>query len=95
MAESDLYILQQRGNFGLNFLMGLGGVWLQAMVLTAIGVFAGTFLSWPMALLTTIAFYVAGQVAFSFFQDIMHAEPRRRRPVRVADPAPDARQPDV
>lgn len=71
MAESDLYFLQQRGNFGLNFMMGLGGVWLQAMVLTAIGVFAGTFLSWPMALLTTIAFYVAGQVAFSFFQDIM------------------------
>ena len=70
MAESDLYILEQRGNFGLNFFMGLGGIWLQAMVLTAIGVFAGTFLSWPMALLMTIAFYVAGQVAFSFFHDI-------------------------
>jgi hypothetical protein len=36
------------------------------MVLTAIGVFAGTFLSWPVALLTTIAFFVAGQVAFGF-----------------------------
>ena len=36
------------------------------MVLTAIGVFAGTFLSWPVALLTTIAFFVAGQVAFDF-----------------------------
>jgi hypothetical protein len=36
------------------------------MVLTAIGVFAGTFLSWPVALLTTIAFVVAGQVAFNF-----------------------------
>ena len=71
MAESDLYILRQRGNFGLNFMMGLGGIWLQAMVLTAIGVFAGTFLSWPMAMLTTIAFYIAGQAAFSFFHDIM------------------------
>jgi hypothetical protein len=70
MAESDLYILQDKGNFGLNFMMGLGGIWLQAMVLTAIGVFAGTFLSWPMALLMTIAFYIAGQVAFSFFHDI-------------------------
>ena len=70
MGESDLFILKDRGNFGLNFMMGLLGVWLQAMVLTAIGVFAGTFLSWPMALLTTLAFYVAGQVAFSFFRDI-------------------------
>ncbi|HEY2157826.1 MAG TPA: hypothetical protein VGH33_19515 [Isosphaeraceae bacterium] len=70
MGESDLFILKDKGNFGLNFAMGLAGIWLQAMVLTAIGVFAGTFLSWPMALLTTLAFYVAGQVAFSFFRDI-------------------------
>ena len=51
MAESDLYILADSGNFGANFMKGLFGVWLQAMVLTAIGVFAGTFLSWPVALL--------------------------------------------
>ena len=66
MAESDLYILANAGDFGTNFFKGLFGVWLQAMVLTAIGVFAGTFLSWPVALLTTIAFFVGGQVAFSF-----------------------------
>jgi hypothetical protein len=66
MAESDLYILAHAGDFGTNFFKGLFGVWLQAMVLTAIGVFAGTFLSWPVALLTTIAFFVGGQVAFSF-----------------------------
>ena len=59
------YILAESGNFGANFMKGLFGVWLQAMVLTAIGVFAGTFLSWPVALLTTIAFFVAGQVAFA------------------------------
>ncbi len=66
MAESDLYILIDSGNFAANFMKGLFCVWLQAMVLTAIGVFAGTFLSWPVALLTTIAFVVAGQVAFAF-----------------------------
>jgi hypothetical protein len=66
MAESDLYVLAESGDFGTNFMKGLVGVWLQAMVLTAIGVFAGTFLSWPVALLTTIAFVVAGQVAFTF-----------------------------
>jgi hypothetical protein len=66
MSESDLYVLVDSGRFGTNFMKGLFCVWLQAMVLTAIGVFAGTFLSWPVALLTTIAFVVAGQVAFNF-----------------------------
>jgi hypothetical protein len=69
MAESDLYLLSSSGNFGANFTKGLFGVWLQAMVLTAIGVFAGTFLSWPVALLTTIAFFFAGQLAYGFLVD--------------------------
>jgi hypothetical protein len=50
-------------------MKGLFGIWLQALVLTAIGVFAGTFLSWPVALLTTIAFFIAGQLAFGFLID--------------------------
>jgi len=69
MAQSDLFLLAEEGNFGGNFLKGLFGVWLQALVLTAIGVFAGTFLSWPVALLTTIAFFFAGQIAFAFLVD--------------------------
>jgi len=69
MAESDLYLLLPPGNFGVNYMKGLFGVWLQAMVLTAIGVCAGTFLSWPVALLTTISFFVAGQLAFAFLVD--------------------------
>ncbi len=69
MAESDLFILASNGSFFWNFVRGLMGVWLQALVLTSIGVFAGTFLSWPVALLTTIAFFVAGQVAFNYLQE--------------------------
>jgi hypothetical protein len=69
MSESDLYLLAREGNFGFNYMKGLFGVWLQAMVLTAIGVFAGTFLSWPVALFTTIAFFIAGQLAFDFLVD--------------------------
>ncbi|MGO9597248.1 MAG: ABC transporter permease [Isosphaeraceae bacterium] len=69
MAESDLYLLSSQGNFGENYMKGLFGVWLQAMVLTAIGVFAGTFLSWPVALLTTVVFFFAGQLAYSFLID--------------------------
>lgn len=70
MSEPDVYVLAHRGGFQLNFLKGLFGVWLQAMVLTAIGVFAGTFLSWPVALLTTIAFFIAGNVAFNVLNQI-------------------------
>src|SRR5262249_12984690 len=70
MAESDLYLLASSGAFGWNYMKGLFGVWLQAMVLTAIGVCAGTFLSWPVALLTTIFFFVGGQLAFAFLVDI-------------------------
>jgi hypothetical protein len=69
MSESDLYLLSSAGNFGANYMKGLLGIWLQALVLTAIGVFAGTFLSWPVALLTTIAFFVAGQLAYGFLVD--------------------------
>ncbi len=69
MSESDLYLLSSSGNFGANYMKGLLGIWLQAMVLTAIGVFAGTFLSWPVALLTTIAFFFAGQLAYGFLVD--------------------------
>jgi hypothetical protein len=69
MSESDLYLLATSGDFGTNYMKGLFGVWLQAMVLTAIGICAGTFLSWPVALLTTIAFFVAGQLAFNFLFD--------------------------
>ncbi len=65
MAESDFYLLAEKGDFGQNFMKGLFGIWLQAMVLTAIGVFAGTFLSWPVALLFTIAFFIAGHAAMS------------------------------
>ena len=69
MSESDLFILSRSGDFGTNFMKGLFGIWLQALVLTAIGVFAGTFLSWPVALLTTISFFLAGQMAYAFLLD--------------------------
>ena len=71
MAESDFYLLADEGNFGQNFMKGLFGIWLQAMVLTAIGVFAGTFLSWPVALLFTIAFFVAGHAAQALLRDFV------------------------
>jgi len=66
MAESDFYILAGQGGFRMNYIKGLFGIWLQLMVLTAIGLFAGTFLSWPVAIVTTLFFFVAGEAAFSY-----------------------------
>ena len=94
MAESDLYLLAASGNFGFNYMKGLFGVWLQAMVLTAIGVFAGTFLSWPVALLTTIFFFVAGPARLRLPGRFLPPGHPGRRPVRVVDPHPHPRQPD-
>ena len=65
MAEQDLYLLASQGGFRVNYLKGLFGIWTQAMVLTAIGLFAGTFLSWRVALLTTIAFFMFGEFFFT------------------------------
>jgi hypothetical protein len=68
MSESDLFLLSSQGGYQTNFVKGLIGVWLQAMVLTAVGVFAGTFLSWPVAFLTTIFFGLAGYVGIGHLQ---------------------------
>lgn len=68
MAEDDMILLSSEGRFGPNFARGLFGIWLQAMVLTAIGVCAGTFLSWPVALLATIFFFLAGNIGFAALQ---------------------------
>ena len=74
MAEDDLFIVASQGSFWANYLRGLTGIWLQALILTAIGVFAGTFLSWPVALLATVAFFVAGNVAFETLQQFALSE---------------------
>ena len=74
MAEGDLYILAGKGGFEVNFIKGLFGIWLQVLVLTSVGLFAGTFLSWPVAILVTLFFFIAGEVAFTYLaQFSMHA----------------------
>lgn len=70
MAEGDLYLLSAESKFWANYLRGLFGIWLQALILTAIGVFAGSFLSWPVALLVTIFFFIAGNAGFASLQQL-------------------------
>ncbi len=81
MAEKDLYVLANQGPFWLNYLRGLAGIWLQALVITAIGLFAGTFLSWPVALLLTLAAYLAGQLAFGFLEQFAQGQVQGGGPI--------------
>ncbi len=70
MAPDDLFIVANQGSFWANYAKGLFGIWLQAMVLTAIGLFAGTFLSWPVALLITLFFFVAGDLFYPILSQL-------------------------
>ncbi|RUL87546.1 hypothetical protein [Tautonia sociabilis] len=70
MAEGDLFLVASQGSFLANYMKGLAGIWLQAMVLTAIGVWAGTFLSWPVALLITVFFFAAGEIFFPILNQL-------------------------
>jgi hypothetical protein len=74
MAEDDLYILASEGKFWANFLRGLVGLWLQALVITAVGLFAGTFLSWRVALLLTLAMIIGGQLAVGYLDQFSRGE---------------------
>jgi len=74
MAEDDFFILAKRGDFRGNYIRGLTGIWLQALVVTAVGLFASTFLSWPVALLLTLAFYIGGQVAIGFIDQLSQGQ---------------------
>jgi len=70
MGEDNLFLVASQGSFWVNYLKGLIGIWLKAMVITAVGVWAGTFLSWPVALLTTLFVFGAGEMLFPILNEI-------------------------
>lgn len=60
MARADLYIKAADASFLVNFAKGLFGIWLQMFLVVSIGVVASTFLSGPVAGLTTFAVVLCG-----------------------------------
>ncbi|MCC6126798.1 MAG: hypothetical protein IT426_17685 [Pirellulales bacterium] len=60
VAQADVYLRTPDAPFFLNFFKGYLGIWLQMCVLTALGVFFSTFLSGPVAILSTAGLLVAG-----------------------------------
>jgi hypothetical protein len=60
MAEPDVYVLENDGNFAINFIKGYIGIWLQMLMVTTFGVGFSTFLSGPVGMLATLATIVMG-----------------------------------
>lgn len=64
MAQPDVYLLAHDGSVGLNFIKGYASIWLQMVLITALGVMWSTFLNGPVAMLATFTSLVVG-----FFHD--------------------------
>lgn len=60
MAEPDVYVLENNGNFAVNFIKGFVGIWLQMLMVTTFGVGFSTFLSGPVGMLATLSTIVVG-----------------------------------
>jgi hypothetical protein len=59
-AQADMYLSSANASFGLNFVKGYLGIWLQTVVVIALGVMFSTFLSGPVAMLATLGTLVGG-----------------------------------
>lgn len=59
-AQPDLYLRATDASFSWNFVKGYWGIWLQMVLIIAFGVMFSTFLSGPIAMLTTVGVLIAG-----------------------------------
>jgi hypothetical protein len=66
MAQADMYLKAGDASFLLNFAKGYYGIWLQMMLVVGLGVMFSTFLSGPVALMSTLGALVGG-----FFSEFM------------------------
>ncbi|MDR0391598.1 MAG: hypothetical protein LBH59_06805 [Planctomycetaceae bacterium] len=60
VAQADLYIRANNASVELNFLKGFYAIWMRMIIITAFGVLFSTFLSGPIAMLSTIGIIIAG-----------------------------------
>jgi hypothetical protein len=60
MAEPDVYLRPADASFELNFAKAYLSIWLQMMLVTCFGVMFSTFLSWPVAVMSTVSVVVLG-----------------------------------
>lgn len=60
VAQRDLYLRARDTSFAVNFAKGYAGIWLQMVLVTGFGVMFSTFLSGPVAMITTLGVLVVG-----------------------------------
>ena len=60
VARHDLYIRAADASVTLNFVKGFYKIWMQMIILISFGVLFSTFLSGPVAMLSTIGVLIAG-----------------------------------
>jgi hypothetical protein len=62
-----LYLRAGDASFAMNFAKGYFGIWLQMMLVIGLGVFFSTFLSGPVAMISTLGALVGG-----FYSEFMY-----------------------
>jgi len=74
MAPADLYILDTEASFRVNVAKGFLGIWLQMLLITAIGVTFSTFLNGPVSLIATLSTLVFGYFSMNFMQEMVQGK---------------------
>lgn len=67
VARADMYLRASDASFAMNFAKGYLGIWLQALLVIAVGVMFSTFLSGPVAMIATLGTLIGG-----LFNDFMY-----------------------
>jgi len=60
MAQPDLYLRAGDASFLGNFIKGYAGIWLQMMIVLAVGIMFSTFVGGPVAMIATLGIALAG-----------------------------------
>jgi hypothetical protein len=63
LGEDELEVLYQVDSFGMNVLRGMMVLWLKLCFLAVLGLFAGSFLSFPVASLATLVVFVTASAS--------------------------------
>jgi ABC-type transport system involved in multi-copper enzyme maturation permease subunit len=70
VALPDLYLRSDNKPFFWNFIKGYAGIWFQVVLMVSFGVMFSTFLSGPVAMLTTIGVLILGIFTASFISPL-------------------------
>ncbi|MGA2033056.1 MAG: hypothetical protein ABSG68_12425 [Thermoguttaceae bacterium] len=68
-AQADVYFRARDGSFWLNFVKGYAGIWLQMVLVIALGTLLSTFLSGPVAFVATLG-ALCGGLFVSFMNEL-------------------------